>query len=142
MNDVKSTPNNLAGGELPAGAVSADSTAGQVPSAADDAPSGSVVWTPDQVREILRGIYDPELHMNIVDLGLVYDIRVSGRQIEVDMTLTSPGCPYGPYLIHQVKGVLKSLKDIDEAKVNVVWEPPWGPDKMTEEVRLALGFDL
>lgn len=105
-------------------------------------PSNDVVWTPDQVREILRGIFDPELHMNIVDLGLVYDIRISGPSLEVDMTLTSPGCPYGPYLIHQVKDTLKSLKGITDAKVNVVWDPPWGPDKMSEEVRLELGFDL
>lgn len=104
---------------------------------------GLVEWTPDQVREILRGVFDPELHMNIIDLGLVYDVRVtSARTIEVDMTLTSPGCPYGPYLIHLVKDTLKSLKDITDAKVNVVWEPKWGPDKMTEEARLHLGFDL
>ncbi|MCS6771261.1 MAG: metal-sulfur cluster assembly factor [Kiritimatiellae bacterium] len=112
------------------------------PSEGAGMPSNDVVWTPDQVREILRGIFDPELHMNIVDLGLVYDIRISGPSLEVDMTLTSPGCPYGPYLIHQVKDTLKSLKGITDAKVNVVWDPPWGPDKMSEEVRLELGFDL
>jgi metal-sulfur cluster biosynthetic enzyme len=99
-------------------------------------------WTADQVREVLRGIFDPELHMNIVDLGLVYDIRVVSDVVEIDMTLTSPGCPYGPYLIHQVKDTLRSLKGIRDAKVTVVWDPPWGPDKMSEEVRLELGFDL
>ncbi len=109
--------------------------------AAPPAPSDPVsVWTPDQVREVLRGVFDPELHMNIVDLGLVYDVRISGEVVEV--TLTSPGCPYGPYLIHQVKDTVRSLKGIQDAKVTVVWEPPWGPDKMTEEVRLELGFDL
>ncbi len=105
-------------------------------------PEPALVWTPDQVREVLRGVFDPELHMNIVDLGLVYDVRIPGEVVEVDMTLTSPGCPYGPYLIHQVKDTLQSLKGIRDAKVTVVWEPPWGPDKMTEEARLELGFDL
>lgn len=106
------------------------------------APGDTPVWTPDQVREVLRGVFDPELHMNIVDLGLVYATRVDGSRVEVDMTLTSPGCPYGPYLIHQVKDTALSLKGISDAKVTVVWDPPWGPDKMTEEVRLELGFDL
>ncbi len=105
-------------------------------------PAAPAAWTPDQVREVLRGVFDPELHMNIVDLGLVYDVRVAGDRAEVDMTLTSPGCPYGPYLIHQVKDTLMGLKDIRDAKVTVVWDPPWGPHKMTEEVRLELGFDL
>lgn len=99
-------------------------------------------WTPDQVREVLRGVFDPELHMNIVDLGLVYDIRVADASVQVDMTLTSPGCPYGPYLIHQVKDTVTGLKGINQAHVTVVWDPPWGPDKMSEEVRLELGFDL
>jgi metal-sulfur cluster biosynthetic enzyme len=107
------------------------------------APAGAApVWTPDQVREVLRGVFDPELHMNIVDLGLIYDVRIAGERAEVDMTLTSPGCPYGPYLIHQVKDTVQSLKGLSEAKVTVVWDPPWGPDKMSEEVRLELGFDL
>lgn len=102
----------------------------------------AVVWSADQVREVLRGVFDPELHMNIVDLGLVYEVRVEKARVEVKMTLTSPGCPYGPYLIHQVKDTAQSLKGIQEARVEVVWEPPWGPDKMTEEARLELGFDL
>ena len=65
-----------------------------------------VTWTPDQVHEVLRGVFDPELHMNIVDLGLIYNVQVRGEEIDVQMTLTSPGCPYGPYLIHQVKDTL------------------------------------
>ncbi|HMP74830.1 MAG TPA: metal-sulfur cluster assembly factor [Kiritimatiellia bacterium] len=122
--------------------MSDESTPAQPP-AESTAPSSDLpVWTPDQVREVLRGVFDPELHMNIVDLGLVYNVRVAGERAEVDMTLTSPGCPYGPYLIHQVKDTVQSLKGISDAKVTVVWDPPWGPDKMSEEVRLELGFDL
>ena len=85
---------------------------------------------------------DPELHINIVDLGLVYGVEVNGDVIQVKMTLTSPGCPYGPYLLHQVKDTLLALKGIRDASIEVVWEPAWGPDKMTESVRLDLGFDV
>jgi metal-sulfur cluster biosynthetic enzyme len=87
-------------------------------------------------------VYDPELHMNIVDLGLVYGAEVAGDKVTVRMTLTSPGCPYGPYLLHQVKATLLAMKGIKDAEVEVVWDPPWGPDKMTEEARLELGFDV
>ena len=101
-----------------------------------------VKWTGDQVREILRGVYDPDLHINIVDLGLVYGVDVKGEEVDVKMTLTSPACPYGPYLIHQVKDTVQALKGIAKADVEVVWDPPWGPAMMTEEVRLELGFDV
>lgn len=114
---------------------------GSVPPAEETSPAAPV-WTADQVREVLRGVFDPELHMNIVDLGLVYEVQVDQTKVLVKMTLTSPGCPYGPYLIHQVKDTVQSLKGIQEARVEVVWEPAWGPDKMTEEARLELGFDL
>jgi metal-sulfur cluster biosynthetic enzyme len=108
-------------------------------------PSGEPVvvpWTADQVREVLRGVYDPEIHMNIIDLGLVYGIDVKGDAVHVRMSLTSPGCPYGPYLIHQVKDTVQALKGITSADVEVVWDPPWGPMMMTEEARLELGFDV
>lgn len=99
-------------------------------------------WTEAQVREVLKTVFDPELHINIVDLGLVYGAQVEGDLIRVQMTLTSPGCPYGPYLLHLVKDTLVHLKGIRDAEIEVVWEPPWGPDKMSEETRLDLGFDL
>jgi metal-sulfur cluster biosynthetic enzyme len=101
-----------------------------------------IAWTPDSVREVLRGVFDPELHMSIVDLGLVYGVDLDGDKVNVRMTLTSPGCPYGPFLLHQVKDTVLTLKGITDATVEVVWDPPWGPDKMTEEARLELGFDV
>lgn len=106
------------------------------------AESHAVVWESDQVKEVLRGVFDPELHMNIVDLGLVYGVDVMGDRVLVRMTLTSPGCPYGPYLIHQVRDTVQTLKGITSADVEVVWDPPWGPNMMTEECRLELGFDI
>jgi len=105
-------------------------------------PSNTVTWTADQVRDVLRTVVDPELHINIVDLGLVYGVELHGPTVDVSMTLTSPGCPYGPYILHQVKDTLMQLKGIDDATVQVVWEPQWGPDKMSEEARLELGFDV
>ena len=115
-----------------------------VPGPVDEpaAPASEASWSSEQVREILRGVFDPELHMNIVDLGLVYEVLIAQADVHVKMTLTSPGCPYGPYLIHQVKDTVQSLKGIQSARVEVVWDPPWGPDRMTEEARLELGFDL
>jgi metal-sulfur cluster biosynthetic enzyme len=112
------------------------------PPSPPEASPAEVTWTSDQVREILRGVYDPELHFSIVDLGLVYDIAVNGPAVNVQMTLTSPGCPYGPYLIHTVRDTLLALKGIAQVDVQVVWEPMWGPDKMSEEIRLELGFDV
>ncbi len=105
-------------------------------------PDAPVKWTADQVRDVLRGVFDPEIHMNIIDLGLVYGIDVNDASVLVRMSLTSPGCPYGPYLIHQVKDTVQSLKGITSADVEVVWDPPWGPLMMTPEARLELGFDI
>ncbi len=95
-----------------------------------------------EVRDSLANVVDPELHMNIIDLGLVYHVAVDGKSAHVEMTLTSPGCPFGPYLLHQVNEAACKVEDIDEAQVDIVWDPPWGPDKMTEEARLELGFDI
>lgn len=94
------------------------------------------------VREALMHVVDPELHMNIIDLGLVYKIEVDAQSAHVEMTLTSPGCPFGPYLLHQVNEAAKNVEGIEESQVDIVWEPAWGPDKMTEEARLELGFDI
>lgn len=108
----------------------------------DAAAAEAAAWDSGQVREMLKTVFDPELHINIVDLGLVYGVQVEGDLIRVQMTLTSPGCPYGPYLLHLVKDTLVNLKGIRDAEIEVVWEPPWGPDKMSEETRLELGFDI
>lgn len=95
-----------------------------------------------EVRDALTHVVDPELHMNIIDLGLVYKIEVDGGSAHIEMTLTSPGCPFGPYLLHQVNEAAANVEGIHEAQVDIVWEPPWGPDKMSEEARLELGFDI
>ncbi len=106
------------------------------------APAPRVNWSEDDIRDVLRNVVDPELHMNIVDLGLIYTVKQVESVVNVDMTLTSPGCPFGPYILHQVKENLLSLQGVTDSTVQVVWEPMWNPEMMTVEARLELGFDV
>ena len=99
-------------------------------------------WTTELVREMLKVVIDPELNLNIVDLGLIYEVEVNGSVVDVNMTLTSPGCSFGPYIVQQVKETLLGLQGIEDANIEVIWEPPWSPEKMSEEARLELGFDI
>ena len=94
----------------------------------------------DQVRLALRRVKDPELNLNIVDLGLVYAIRVNGDAVEVDVSLTSPGCPAGPQILHEAEEQLRGLPGVGGVNVNLVWSPPWTPDRIEPRVRAYLGF--
>lgn len=96
--------------------------------------------TEDQAREALKRIEDPEVGLNIVDLGLVYDIDIDGSTVNVKMTLTSPGCPVGPQLLGGAKLVLIELDEVEEANIELVWEPYWSPDRVNPEYREILGF--
>jgi metal-sulfur cluster biosynthetic enzyme len=92
--------------------------------------------SPEEVRSILRDrVVDPELGVNIVDLGLVYEVRVEEGRILVDMTLTTPACPLAALLPAQVEEVLREQFSSHEVEVNLVWEPRWTPERMSEEVR-------
>ena len=119
-----------------------DDTSTPPAESADDpttgAPAGGV--TLDQARLALRRVKDPELNLNIVDLGLVYDIQVSGPVITIDMSLTSPGCPSGPEIMHDAEKQLRSLDGVDDVIVNLVWSPPWSPERIEPRVRAYLGF--
>ena len=93
------------------------------------------------VTEALKEVYDPELHYNIVDLGLVYDVEISDGSVRILMTLTTPACPIGPMIIEQVQenlGLLPGVKDVD---VEITFDPMWSPDMMSEEARADLGLD-
>jgi metal-sulfur cluster biosynthetic enzyme len=95
--------------------------------------------TVDQARDALRAVKDPELNLNIVDLGLVYEIEVSeAGEIHVEMTLTSPGCPVGPEMLSEAHGVLEKLDGVTKVNVELVWEPYWSPEKMDPRVRSLL----
>lgn len=98
-------------------------------------------FTRDEVRESLKNVYDPEIGVNIVDLGLVYDADVQeSGDVLVTMTLTSLGCPLGPVIVQEVTTALKDLPGIGEVDVKLVWSPPWSPDMMSEEAKDELGI--
>lgn len=101
-------------------------------------------FTVDDVRENLKTVYDPEIGINVVDLGLIYDVDLDDAAdktgVVVTMTLTSMGCPLGPIIMQEVNGALGGLPDIGEIGVNIVWSPPWTPDMMSEEARDELGI--
>jgi metal-sulfur cluster biosynthetic enzyme len=102
---------------------------------------GATVPTPDTVRKALRAVKDPELNLNIIDIGLVYDVEVSeAGEVRVRMTLTSPGCPAGTEIIDDVKKVAADLEGVRGVEVELVWEPYWTPEKMDPRVRAFLGF--
>jgi metal-sulfur cluster biosynthetic enzyme len=90
--------------------------------------------------EALREVVDPELMINIVDLGLIYDVEQVDHKVTVQMTLTSPACPAGPQIIQQAKMALEKLADVAEADIKLVMSPPWTPDRMTDEARDQLGI--
>jgi metal-sulfur cluster biosynthetic enzyme len=107
------------------------------PPAASDA---SPAVTLDQVRLALRRVKDPELNLNIVDLGLVYDIAVDGATVTIDMSLTSPGCPSGPEIMTEAERQVRSLPGVEDVVMNLVWSPPWTPERIEPRVRAYLGF--
>jgi metal-sulfur cluster biosynthetic enzyme len=113
------------------------SATAQPPDTGASAPEGLSV---DEVRLALRRVKDPELNLNIVDLGLIYDIRVEGRDVSVDMSLTSPGCPSGPEIMTEAEDQLKAIDGVGTTAVNLVWSPMWTPERIEPRVRAYLGF--
>lgn len=97
--------------------------------------------TETELLDALRQVIDPELMINIVDLGLVYDVEVQDEgQVKVAMTLTSPSCPAGPQIIQQSKLALEQVAGVTAAEIKLVMSPPWTPERMTEEARDQLGI--
>jgi len=101
--------------------------------------------TEDGIREELKKVIDPELFVNIIDLGLVYTVTLEpaaeeATGVTIEMTMTSPACPAAPQLISQSKQVVSQLEGVGEVEVKIVMEPPWTPDKMTEDARDQLGI--
>ncbi len=95
----------------------------------------------ERIIETIRTIYDPEIPINIYDLGLIYDIDVnSSGGVSIKMTLTAPGCPTAVSLPLEVQERVKGVPGVTQATVEVVWDPPWSPDRMSEEARLLLGI--
>ncbi len=92
------------------------------------------------VWDQLKTCYDPEIPVNIVDLGLVYDCRVEGSRVDVKMTLTAPGCGMGPTICAEAKGRLMTVPGVEEAEVELVWDPPWNQGMISEAGRMKLGM--
>ncbi|MGV3504819.1 MAG: metal-sulfur cluster assembly factor [Adhaeribacter sp.] len=95
----------------------------------------------DQVEAVLRTVYDPEIPVNIFDLGLVYEIHLeAGNQVRVTMTLTAPACPAAGQIVFEVQQKLQAIEGVADAYVLLTFDPPWNKDMMSEEARLELGF--
>ena len=121
----------------------ADALGKEAPAEAAAASTGGPV-TEQQVWDVLKTCYDPEIPVNIVDLGLIYDLRIEpaaqGAKISVAMTLTAPGCGMGPVIAREAQQKIVQLSGVADADVQVVWEPPWTPDKISAEGKEKLGI--
>ncbi|MFW6313357.1 MAG: metal-sulfur cluster assembly factor [Spirochaetota bacterium] len=98
--------------------------------------------TKGEVLDALSRVIDPEIGLNIVDIGLVYRVDVDDEHVEVDFTLTSPGCPLADTIIADIRREVTAATGIDEVQANIVWNPPWSLDFMSEDARLQLGYPI
>ncbi|MCA2004490.1 MAG: metal-sulfur cluster assembly factor [Ignavibacterium sp.] len=96
--------------------------------------------TKENITDLLRTVIDPEIGINIIDLGLVYDINIDDKQIDISMTLTTPGCPMHSSITNWVKRIIEMTIPESSVDVNLVWEPKWTPDKMSDDAKLQLGM--
>jgi len=94
----------------------------------------------EEVIDALRVVEDPELGMDIVELGLLYDVEVEGPKVHMTYSLTSMGCPVGPMIEQQMVEVVEGLEGVDDVKAELTWEPPWSPEKMSDDAKFILGF--
>lgn len=98
--------------------------------------------TEEEVRTALRKVIDPEVGLNIVDLGLIYDVKISDNKLHIDLTMTTPACPMGGLILDNARNVLAALMPAGaDVELNLVWEPPWSPDRMSEHAREFFGWE-
>ena len=97
--------------------------------------------TKDEVVEALRRVEDPELGMDIVELGLLYDVEVEGPKVKVIHSLTSMGCPAGPMIQEDIHAVVAAMSpDVEDVEIELTWDPPWTPDRMSDDAKFILGL--
>ena len=98
--------------------------------------------TKEEILNALRDVYDPEIPVNVVDLGLIYSIEVDPEKgtIKLVMTMTAPGCPLGNYIVNDVETVLRSLEGVKDVQVELTYDPPWSPDMMSDDAKKELGY--
>jgi metal-sulfur cluster biosynthetic enzyme/Fe-S cluster assembly iron-binding protein IscA len=127
---------------LPARVPSAPAPGAPPPVGAAPPPGGGAPSeVEEKVKTALRNVYDPEIPMNIVDLGLIYGMETGpGGELRIRMTMTSPGCPAVEELVHEVEVQARAASGAPSVKVEIVWEPPWGPERMTEFARRQFGY--
>jgi FeS assembly SUF system protein len=100
-----------------------------------------IIILENKVIDVLKTIYDPEIPVDVFELGLIYEVRIDeDKNVEIDMTLTSPNCPVAETMPKEVEDKVAALDDVNTAKVNIVFDPPWDKDMMSEEAKLELGF--
>jgi metal-sulfur cluster biosynthetic enzyme len=96
--------------------------------------------TREEVYEALRQVEDPELGMDIVELGLLYDVEVEGSKVKVIHSLTSMGCPAGPMIQQDIDSVARAVPGVEDVEIELTWDPPWTPERMSEDAKFILGF--
>ena len=96
--------------------------------------------TTDDVYQALKTVFDPEIPVNVVDLGLGYDVQITDSNVYVQMTLTFPGCGMGPYIGQQAEWAVQELDGVEEVQIEMVFDPPWSPELISEEARAQLGI--
>ncbi len=96
--------------------------------------------TREDVLEVLRQVEDPELGMDIVDLGLLYDVEVEGPKVKITYSLTSMGCPAGPLIAGDIDRTAREVEGVEDVELELTFDPPWTPDKMSEDAKFILGF--
>jgi len=96
--------------------------------------------TKEEVIEVLRQVEDPELGMDVVDLGLVYDVEVEGPKVKVTYSLTSMGCPAGPLIAGDIDRAAREVEGVEDVELELTFDPPWTPDRMSDDAKFILGF--
>ena len=97
--------------------------------------------TMDEIKEALRDVYDPEIPVNVYDLGLIYDIQLNEGNVYVQMTLTAPGCGMGPYIAQNAEWRIAEIEGVEDVEVEMTFDPPWNPEMITEDGKKLLGLD-
>ena len=93
------------------------------------------------IYESLKTVFDPEIPVNVVDLGLIYDVQVNKGDVYVQMTLTFPGCGMGPFIAQQAEWAIQDIEGVEDVEIEMVFDPPWTPDQITEDGKKLLGLD-
>ena len=98
------------------------------------------MFTEEDITEALSNVIDPELGLDFIELGLVYDVAIDGGKVDITFTLTTPACPIGPQVTEQMKEFVSEIDGVEEVIPTMVFTPPWTPDKMSEDAKFALGY--